>query len=491
MEPTSDSLAVKYSSSWTQNSNLVCLAAFTAREGLFKEKPEIIKVNIGKSKFTILNHTDQNISIDPSLTLTVNGCPINRFRRHSHIIAYHLENHPELICFEQKLVSSSEPGPRFYTRLSWGHMNRIPLDLRTQPNYSAFTFNPDGLNLCLPSPLLKASFQIREIFPFPAHDYLNSQFKKLFKEVAQEAILQNIPKLLVHHAANEKIQMTLLNFTKHKISLEDDGYIWIKDQRVIGFTEGFFGIAYHVKGHPKYVCIDYQSDLSIKENPEDRIILKKGFKLWNFFFANSFKKANREKFGSLFSIQPQEINNVQDILNHDNNLREILFSLPKIVDFHKHPVAKIYQSRFNLTSTIGRVRYPDTTKKNFKVLNYTPYNISFDVNGRLRVENQAVAHFKGENCDLIAYQCRNISNKIFFSYKYHKENFYIQSLTILPSWEKAIFHLANSIFKKINIERAFKILWAASFDENSLFYRSGDRPFPSEIMAIIAKYYII
>lgn len=90
------------------------LSSHSLRGALIKYKtPKITEFQYDKSRVLIFNYTDQQINITKNyekqnLRLNINGIHLGNYLDESfQILAYSLENMPEILCIEQKSVKSS------------------------------------------------------------------------------------------------------------------------------------------------------------------------------------------------------------------------------------------------------------------------------------------------------------------------------------------------------------------------------------------------
>lgn len=91
---------------------------------LLKDAPEMTLFTVGQVKLSVINHTDQKITFSATRDLLINGQSISTFTEDDcHVIAYHLENQPLMICFEQKDILAPLPGRRFHTFFKWDRID--------------------------------------------------------------------------------------------------------------------------------------------------------------------------------------------------------------------------------------------------------------------------------------------------------------------------------------------------------------------------------
>lgn len=93
-----------------------------AIEASLKIKPYLLQFNprFSLPRFTILNHTEHTITFDIYRNFLINEEQLTNFTMDDRqIIAYHLEGHPELICFESKDETKEDANPRFFAEVSW------------------------------------------------------------------------------------------------------------------------------------------------------------------------------------------------------------------------------------------------------------------------------------------------------------------------------------------------------------------------------------
>src|ERR1700722_14869677 len=110
MEPVSSNSTTSLTLTELANdSSFKILSSSVAKEALLKTNPSIAVFVLDERKFTIVNHTDQCISI-LKCWLCINEIAISKISNDDcQIIAYHLEDHPEIICFDEKKISDSKP----------------------------------------------------------------------------------------------------------------------------------------------------------------------------------------------------------------------------------------------------------------------------------------------------------------------------------------------------------------------------------------------
>jgi hypothetical protein len=467
MEPvSSNSTTALTLTELANDSSFKILSSSVAKEALLKTNPSIAVFVLDERKFTIVNHTDQCISI-LKCWLCINEIAISKISNDDcQIIAYHLEDHPEIICFDEKKISDSKPNLRICTELTWKDaifqeaFRNLPRGSKLDVNFFASKET---------TPALSLNFKL----PASIEENIKKNLMLIMQEISPDAILSSEPRWITSNGTNSRI----LNFTSHELTFNKNNELMIDNQKIfikkILSLNNYCMIAYHVNTYSHTICLDVKDDNNT--NLMDRIFLTKDMlesstdTVWLSIYAHRCE--NVIEFKNLFKLQTTCPQDPKEYMKSNNDIKALVERIHLKAALIDTPQVALYKGR--LSKDIGCI--PVT------IVNHTNQNIRLDVNNRLYIDNSIVDTYMGGvtfNSQIIAYHLKDESQRILFEQRIQLgAKAKMQRIMYSLSWVDCLKSKSDAICEEIRKKRTFKQLWLAKQDEKSVFNK-----FPKEIL---------
>jgi hypothetical protein len=451
-------------------------------EATLKPDVEVTVQHVCKVKFTIMNHTNQSISIGTGINLLIDNISVRSFPSNiqfCHIIAYHLEDQPEMICVNFKCEKDKYVPPILFYGLVWQELrpNQLPIPAISCAATSSTAMRNIDINRIANKKL--------DLFPksyegwfLHCDESLKNNFILIMQSISPHAILSNQHTWVEKNSNDRKIR--ILNFTKHTFDYDDEGCFYVDEQHT-ELDKGFMDkdcccMAYHVTWHPEVICLEVKFDHH--EFVSDRLFLTHVGNEWRLKQAIHDDRVKQDRFANLFGLQATESEDCSQFLNSNEGYIYLLKKIREEFILLDAPQIAFWQAR----TVFPRVL-------NLIAVNHTNQHIAFDVTGRLRindkvindsafsVHSQIVAIHPIDNPQMI---CINATSK--------NSKHVILRVNLQLTWRCIDESKVIPIFENVRKERAFKVLWAGYHDPNSSLFKLVS--LPPEILSIILNLYI-
>jgi hypothetical protein len=334
------------------------LLSFVAPQALLDRPLQTTDFPLMNKRVRLLNYTDANLKfVDHRLyldkkfltTFTTEDC---------HMVAYHVQGHPDVICIDVKDDPIQEPIPRQFV-----FDNEL---------YSA-NESPDVLRTCAKlfavKPLSLAMEDIKN----------DDTWLAIAKMMPSEALVNDRREILRFNtrgnsdASGENISLTLINDTSMDLSFDVARHLRINGKIFSTYTaDDCFSHAYTLQGHPNLICVD-EKDVG-KDSPHSYYIHESWAKKKSALLMT--KKCKTKKYQWHTLIHKQFL--IDKVTDHtfpieDPSLKMLLSKLsPFAIMPSCAPAIKINETR------------------DVMVLNLTSHNIEIDDLGTLLMDGQFV-----------------------------------------------------------------------------------------------------
>lgn len=323
---------------------------------------------------------------------------------------------------------------------------------------SLIPYIQDGQYKFLPSHYINKSQKTKK---FKVKKKEKEAFRKLFEVISPEADLCKIPS----RVNTRKIKV--LNYTYLAFSVNKTGLICIENTPIDNLSKkNSYNIFYLI---PKFPEIIFFETIAKDENlAEPRLFI---VKRKNEYKCKAWWKLPKPS-GKFLAQVPLLIEDVKDYITKNPSLLFLTNKIQAEHLFNINPILTLFKERKGIPE--------------FTLLNYTPHDINI-IDQRLCIKKSLLSKIWifGE-CGIVAYSPKNQPELLHIHIKhvYNRFSMKYSFPLIKDSYEG---YLCTKAYTKLLQKRAFQILFAATYDEGSPFFRCNQ---PLEIFRIIIQNYL-